>query len=194
TLPLTPNGKLNRRALPAPERQRAVYTAPRTPEEEALCSIFSEVLGLGNIGVKDNFFSLGGHSLTATRVVSQIRTVLGIDLALKRLFEAPTVADLAPYLSHAEKVPLQLGPQPRPERLPLSNSQQRLWFIDQLEGSSTQYNLPEALRLRGRLDLSALRKALARMVERHETLQPALLTLTANLYRSLKRNWKCCAR
>src|SRR6185437_15434771 len=170
-LPLTPNGKLNRRALPAPERQRAVYTAPRTPEEEALCHIFSEVLGLENIGVKDNFFSLGGHSLTATRVVSQIRTVLGIDLPLKKLFEAPTVADLAPYLSHAEKAPLQLGPQLRPERLPLSNSQQRLWFIDQLEGSSTQYNLPEALRLRGPLDLPALRKALARMVERHETLR-----------------------
>lgn len=171
SLPLTPNGKLNRRALPAPERQRATYTAPRTPEEEMLCSIFSEVLGVENVGVKDNFFSLGGHSLTATRVASQIRANLGIDLPLKRLFEAPTVADLAPYLNQTEKARIPLEAQPRPERLPLSNSQQRLWFIDQLEGSSTQYNLPEALRLRGPLGLLALRKALERMVVRHETLR-----------------------
>jgi amino acid adenylation domain-containing protein len=170
-LPLTPNGKLNRRALPAPERPVESYRAPRTPEEEILCGIFADVLSRPRVGVDDNFFSLGGHSLTATRLVSQIRATLQVDLPLKLLFEAPSASQLAPHLHRADKSRIPLVRQARPERLPLSNSQQRLWFIDQLEGSSSQYNLPEALRLRGELDLAALRESVARMVRRHETLR-----------------------
>lgn len=170
-LPLTANGKLDRRALPAPERQTESYRAPRTPEEEILCGIFADVLSLDCVGVDDNFFALGGHSLTATRLVSQIRAKLEVDLPLKLLFEAPSIAQLAPHLRQAEKFRIPLVRQARPERLPLSNSQQRLWFIDQLEGSSAQYNLPEALRLRGELDVPALRQSIQAIVDRHETLR-----------------------
>jgi amino acid adenylation domain-containing protein len=170
-LPLTPNGKLDRRALPAPERKTESYRAPRAPEEEILCGIFADVLSLDRVGVDDNFFALGGHSLTATRLVSQIRATIEIDVPLKLLFEAPSVAQLAPRLSVGQKVRIPLVRQQRPERLPLSNSQQRLWFIDQLEGSSAQYNLPEALRLRGDLDVPALRQSIQTVVQRHETLR-----------------------
>ena len=170
-LPLTPNGKLDRRALPAPERQKESYRAPRTPEEEMLCGIFADVLSLDRVGVDDNFFALGGHSLTATRLVSQIRATLEIDVPLKLLFEAPSVVQLAPHLRGAHKPRIPLVRQDRPERIPLSNSQQRLWFIDQLEGSSAQYNLPEALRLRGELDVPALRQSIQAIVQRHETLR-----------------------
>ena len=170
-LPLTPNGKLDRRALPAPQRRNESHSTPRTPQEEILCGIFADVLSLERVGVDESFFALGGHSLTATRLVSQVRRTLGVDFPLKLLFEAPTVAQLARHLDAWQKSRSTLVKQVRPERLPLSHSQQRLWFIDQLEGSSAQYNLPEALRLRGKLDVPALRRAIEVIVHRHESLR-----------------------
>ncbi|HET9167257.1 MAG TPA: condensation domain-containing protein, partial [Candidatus Angelobacter sp.] len=169
--PLTPNGKIDRRALPAPDRRSESYVPPRTPQEEILCSIFADVLSLERVGAEEDFFALGGHSLLATRLVSQVRTGFGVELPLRTLFEAPTVRLLAEHVSKADKVRAPLVRQTRPERIPLSYAQRRLWFIDQLEGSSAEYNMPQALRLRGRLDLHALQRAIDTIVERHESLR-----------------------
>ncbi|MGV4982339.1 amino acid adenylation domain-containing protein [Streptomyces sp. NRAIS4] len=170
-LPLTPNGKLDRAALPAPAAT-AGSRAPRSPREELLAGLFCEVLGLERIGIDDGFFDLGGHSLLATRLISRIRTVLGAEVAVRDLFEAPTVAALARILDRTaqDRRPAP-RPLPRPERIPLSSGQNRLWFLNRLGGSDAGYNLPVAMRLTGHLDEQALRAALADVTARHETLR-----------------------
>src|SRR5207248_4882224 len=172
--PLTPNGKLDRQALPAPDLtlQQGRWRAPRTPEEEILCDLFAEVLGLGQVGLDDDFFALGGHSLLATRVISRVRATLGVEVAVRALFEEPTVAQLAERLRAALTAPRPaLRRQSRGARSPVSSAQERLWFIDQLEGTSTEYNMPSALRLRGVLDVEALQRAVRTIVDRHESLR-----------------------
>ena len=169
--PLTGNGKVDRKALPVPEWRQENYRAPRTPQEEILCEIFADVLGIERVGIDDNFFELGGHSLLATRVVSRVHATLGSEVALRTLFEFPTVCQLAPHLDQSAQSRPLLGPQSRPPQLPLSYPQQRLWFLDKLEGTSTEYNVPEVLCLRGALDLAALNRTIATMVERHEILR-----------------------
>src|SRR5262249_32562433 len=135
--PLTPNGKIDRRALPAPPRQRAGQDrGPRTPQGAMLCGIFAHVVGLERIGVDENFLELGGHSVMATQLGSGVRARLGVELPIRALFESPTAAELALRLREATEGRPPLAPQQRPEQLPLSYAQQRLWFIDQLEGSS----------------------------------------------------------
>ncbi|MET0396637.1 MAG: non-ribosomal peptide synthase/polyketide synthase [Longimicrobiaceae bacterium] len=178
-LPLTPNGKLDRRALPAPEYGSEVrYVAPSTPAEEVLAGIWSEVLGVERVGGGDNFFELGGHSLLATQVVSRTRQAFGVEVPLRALFEAPTVAGLAAQIevlrSAGTSAAPPIGRAPRDGALPLSFAQQRLWVVDRIEPGSTAYNVPGALRLRGELDVTALRASVDALVRRHETLRTTL--------------------
>ena len=182
-LPLTPNGKVDRRALlePSPERPvDAQTTAPSDPVEELLAGIWADVLGLGRIGVHDDFFALGGHSLLATQVVSRIRGALGVELPLRVLFETPTVAALAGAVRAARsESALQappLVPVPRDGALPLSFAQQRLWFLDQLEPGSPAWNMPLAIRLTGEAAVERLTRIFAVVVQRHEALRTTFST------------------
>ena len=171
-LPLTPNGKLDTRALPAPEYQDGgVYRAPAGAVEEILAGIYARILGLERVGVDDSFFELGGDSLSAMRVIAAANKSLNAGLAVRILFEAPTVAQLAPRIGAGgdELEPLVAGE--RPAVVPLSFTQNRLWFLDQLHGPSPVYNMAVALRLCGNLDAEALGSALADVVGRHESLR-----------------------
>ncbi|MBO9830638.1 amino acid adenylation domain-containing protein [Xanthomonas sp. A2111] len=170
-LPLLPNGKLDRKELPAPDYKRQQPCAPRTSQEAALAEIFAEVLEVADIGVDDSFFELGGHSLLAMRLVARVRLAFGVELAIRDVFERPTISALALRLDCASRVRARIVAGSRPQHLPLSYSQQRLWFIHHLEGISGTYNMPLALRLHGELDRKALRQALNDVLSRHEILR-----------------------
>ncbi|NVJ03368.1 AMP-binding protein, partial [Myxococcus sp. AM009] len=181
SLPLTPNGKVDRKALPAPVAMLGTpgpdYVAPRTPTEELIAGIFSQVLGVERVGAKDDFFELGGHSLLATQVVSRIRGTFQTELPLRELFEAPTLSALAERLDHAIRTGASVTAPPLKPRadgsrvLPPSFAQQRLWLLDQMARGSASYNVPAVLRVEGPLRAEVLERSFVELVRRHESLR-----------------------
>ena len=189
-LPLSPNGKVDRRALPAPGQDRLggmrEFQPPRTPTEEIIAGIWSSVLGIDRIGVHDDFFALGGHSLKATQVAARIRDAFSKDVPLQYVFENRTLAGLSravESLRDAERglptPPLQ--PVPRGGDLPLSFAQQRLWFLDRLEPGSPMYNIPVSLRVTGPFDVAVFEQSLTEVVSRHEILRTTFRTENGSL-------------
>ncbi|MBD2208746.1 amino acid adenylation domain-containing protein [Nostoc linckia FACHB-104] len=178
--PLTANGKLDRKALPAPTPTQATTTnfvLPRTDTEKAIADLFSSLLNVEKVSIHDNFFDLGGHSLIATQLISRLRETLQIELPLRVLFEFPSIVELAKVINGQRQTNLELTVPPlipiSRENLdiPLSWSQQRLWFLEQLEGGSATYNIPAVVQLEGKLNVTALEQALAEIVRRHEILR-----------------------
>ncbi|WP_157876114.1 non-ribosomal peptide synthetase, partial [Streptacidiphilus griseoplanus] len=178
-MPVTTNGKLDRRALPAPELPTpGTGRKPANEREAHLCTLFAEVLGLPEVGPDDNFFELGGHSLLATRLINRIRTTLSSDIPLRTVFNAPTPAGIAAVPAdggHAVRPALTAGV--RPEILPLSFAQRRLWFLSELQGPNATYNIPFAMRLHGNLNRTALEQAFRDVLTRHEILRTVVTTI-----------------
>ncbi|MEV5176634.1 amino acid adenylation domain-containing protein [Streptomyces flaveolus] len=173
-IPLTPNGKIDHKALPQPQPTHHTTRPPRTPQEHLLAQAFTHILNTPTIGIDDNFFDLGGHSLTAAQLVHHLHTTHNINITIRTLFEHPTIAQLTHHLTpqdHEGPLRPPVAVRERPKRPPLSSGQRRLWFMDQVEGPSPTYNMPVAFRLDGEPDTAALRAALADVAGRHETLR-----------------------
>jgi acyl carrier protein len=178
-LPLTINGKINKKALPDPGTRMLLASedaGPGSELEARLAAIWKDLLELQEVGINDDFFELGGHSLLAIRLISAIRHELKVELTINDVFDHPTIASLARQVKDepgSGLLPLIQRSEIRPEHIPLSYSQERLWFIDRLEGS-VQYHLPEVLRLRGKLNREALEYALQTIINRHEVLRTVI--------------------
>ncbi|WP_329352334.1 amino acid adenylation domain-containing protein [Streptomyces sp. NBC_01261] len=178
TFPLTVNGKIDRAALPAPDLGAGGSRGPETPTEEVLCALFGELLGLAEVGAEESFFALGGDSLLVMRLIARMRAELDVSVGVREMFADPTVAGVARLVDGAgAAVGALLRRRERPERVPLSFAQQRMWFLNRIEGADSDgegaaaYNQPFALRLLGRPDVAALEAALGDVADRHESLR-----------------------
>jgi amino acid adenylation domain-containing protein len=188
--PLTGNGKIDRKALPPPGDDayaRHFYEAPEGETERGIAAIWSDLLGVERVGRRDNFFELGGHSLLAMQMVSRMRKTLLVELALRSLFEAPTLAALAERVDNADAALLsEIRAIDRDGPLPLSAAQKRLWFLSQIEGASAAYHMGGALRMSGALDRGALERALHRIVMRHESLRTRFIVVDSQPMQSIE--------
>ncbi|MFZ5603862.1 MAG: amino acid adenylation domain-containing protein [Pseudomonadota bacterium] len=175
--PLTPNGKIDRKALPKPDaRDQGAHVPPRNDSEQRIADIWCQVLKLSQVSVTANFFEVGGHSLLATQVVSRIRQAFGVELSVRTLFESPTIEKLTHAISSAAAAGFvdtapPIVPLDPPNRDTLSFAQYRLWFVDQLNQGSSEYNLPSALKISGPLDVAVLDRVFGEIVRRHEVLR-----------------------
>ena len=189
-MPLTQNGKIDKKSLPEPDASSlssSTYIAPKTKLEEQLALIWSKLLKIDQVGTNDNFFELGGHSLLATRLVSTIRKELAIEVAIKDIFKYSTITLLAEHLSNHDTTTLLPGitkQKQRPEYIPLSFNQERLWFIDQFKGSK-EYDMPLILNLKGNVQPAILEKTLKLIISRHEILRTMLLSNEGNGYQKI---------
>ncbi|WP_064443344.1 non-ribosomal peptide synthetase [Rhodococcus sp. YH3-3] len=172
-LPLNASGKLDRKALPSPVFEAAEFRAPVTAVQEIVVSVFGDVLGAERVGLDDDFFALGGNSLIATRLAARLGQALDAQVPVRVLFENSTVEGLAVVVQKTagSGARMELEARERPERLPLSLAQQRMWLVNQMDPGSAAYNIPLALRLTGNLDVAALRQALHDVLVRHESLR-----------------------
>ncbi|MEQ0558014.1 amino acid adenylation domain-containing protein [Amycolatopsis sp. NEAU-NG30] len=185
-LPLTPNGKLDRRALPDPVFPGGQGRQPATAAEAKLCALFADVLGVDRVSPDDEFFALGGHSLLAARLVGRIHAEFGVALSVRAVFEERTVAKLLTAIGQAASAPLPAVRGPRPDRLPLSPAQERIWVEQRLSGPSALYNITAAVRLSGPLDRDALRAALTDVVARHESLRTVVADADGVAYQRIR--------
>ncbi|MGP0067609.1 MAG: amino acid adenylation domain-containing protein [Isosphaeraceae bacterium] len=197
SFPLTPNGKIDREALPdtrsGPTRPDASFVAPRGPVEEEVASAWKAVLRLERVSVHDNFFDLGGHSLLATQVVSRLRNAAGVEIPLRALFDAPTVAGLAERVEAvrrgaARREVARIEPAARVSPLSLSFSQEALWFLDQLAPGQPTFNVTAAVRIAGPLDLGALQRSLDELVRRHESLRTTFVAIGGTPHQVIARS------
>ncbi len=171
--PLTSSGKLDRKALPAPAFAATAFRAPQTEIEKIVAVVVADVLGVDRVGLDDDFFALGGDSLIATRVSARLQLALGMRVPVRYLFDASSVGGLADHLNRQRGGPARppLRVTSRPDRVPLSHAQQRLWFLNRFEGGLAAYNMPTAFRVSGSLDVDALGSALDDVIARHESLR-----------------------
>jgi amino acid adenylation domain-containing protein len=195
-IPLLPNGKIDRKALPEPAEPvspSAAATPPRNPLEAQVAAVMAEALKLKNIGIEDNFFSLGGHSLIAAKVVSQLNKRLGTQLTLRAVFESPTAARLAAAIEtlqgKAASVPQRAAIQHQPDqaRAPLTLMQERIRFIEEMQPGRVVYNTPSAHRLTGKINLDAFDQAFRAMIERQPALQTAIVETASGYVQELQK-------
>src|SRR5262249_14552326 len=185
-LPLTSNGKVNRQALPVPDQARPplyeAFVGPRTPIEELLAGIWAHVLEVEAVGIHDNFFALGGHSLRAMQVISRLRRTLQVEMPVRVLFEAPTVASLAQCIEVAHQTMQNtstppLNARPQEGAVPLTMTQEHLWGVDRLLPGAPFSNMPYAVRLTGVLNVTALEQSFNEIISRHATLRTTFTTI-----------------
>lgn len=196
-LPLTPNGKIDMKQLPSIEqileKNSDEYVPPSTSLQQKLATIWAEVLKVERIGITDHFFEVGGHSLLATQMITRIQDELNLEIPMRKLFEAPKIVDFEKVIEEFEQKKkansrLKIVPVPRNEKLPLSFSQKRLWFLDQMEPGNAAYNIPASLKLTGVLNEKALEKSLHEMVKRHEVFRIAFDVEDGEPYQFIDEN------